>query len=306
MFKENNMLISFIILLFVVIFCFPARARLIPVNEIDEIESELYGEVEEDQEIRERLLSLEKLIYGQKQDGTIINRVERISEFVLGPETGQSLRLMVNTMEWSFLDDIGEGPLVERINNLSKEVAIEVEDVGIARLFEMLAEDLYSESDLQVGEIKVPASREVKGRLEEGFSSEENKVGDKISFRVEEDVIVDDYLVIPAGTRSELEVLRMEESGFLGRDSEVKFAVDSIQAMDGTSLNLTLPDNTVGESYSRGLAAGASLLGIVVFDNPLGLLAGVLVKGQDVTLPENSRLTFEITEDVIINSIKVK
>jgi hypothetical protein len=76
--------------------------------------------------------------------------------------------------------------------------------------------------------------------------------------------------------------------------------INDLKTIDDTVLSLNIfleKDN----SYSKEMAVGASILGIVVLNNPIGLIAGYFVQGQEQVLAAETELKVStIKEETVI------
>src|SRR5690606_35253807 len=99
-------------------------------------------------------------------------------------------------------------------------------------------------------------------------NSAQNRVGEAIPYRVARDVMVDDRLVIPAGTESEARVTKVESAGALGKSGRVELDFGTVTALDGTKIRLQVDEKSAKQNTE--LAAAASVGGLVLL-GPIGL-----------------------------------
>ena len=306
----NRRRLNFFVLLAVFILSFvtvlPAQARIIPVHRIGEVEEEIFGHKREDENLEDRVRKLDEIMFAEQQSGTIVERVERVSEYVMGSADNVSLELLINTLEWSLFESVKSGPLLERIEDISRTMSRDYEQQGVVAVMEKLATSLLPRDTIISAEKEVSPGLPITVRLQEDLISGEVSVGDMISVEVVEDVVYEDYLIISGGTESQLEVTSVKDRGFLGRDAEMSVEFSAIKALDGTRVPVQQIEELAGNTYSRELAAGAGLLGTIVLNHPLGLVAGIFVRGQEIELPANSKLLLETSAVVTVDSIKVQ
>lgn len=64
------------------------------------------------------------------------------------------------------------------------------------------------------------------------------KTGQMVDFRVINDVKAEGVVVIPAGSIAKGQIIEAEKNGFLGQPGELRVAIKSVQAVDGTYVPL--------------------------------------------------------------------
>ncbi|MFW6273603.1 MAG: hypothetical protein ACOC17_01735, partial [Halanaerobium sp.] len=129
--------------------------------------------------------------------------------------------------------------------------------------------------------------------------------GEKIPYRVLEDLIVEDTLIIPKGSIGELEVTEIEEAGRMGRDGDLKIGFPKLQTIDGTPIKVAIREEAQEKNESQKLAIGASILGTALLGLP-GVVVGFFVEGKEKEIPAGSNLYIQITESKELNGILIE
>ncbi len=306
--KRNNKFI--IIIMFLLINIFPLKtteAGILPVNQINEVEKQLYGEVQ-NQDIITRIEALEEILFGQKTTGrTLIQRSNKIIEYVLSPEENKSLLLIVNTMEWLLSNNIQRDPLVERTIKIKEtmNIDIDIREEGIKKAIDKLSVNFFEDYEITVGKGKIPEGTEVFIEIKEAISSAEVEKGQNIKFIVVEDIIINNMLAIPSGMTGEINIAEYSKAGFFGRDGSLTLEVENIETIDGNKIPLVFTEQQKPGTFSQEIAVGASILGTIVLNHPVGLLVGFFVRGQDMSIEKGKFMTLEIAEDKEFYSFQI-
>lgn len=135
---------------------------------------------------------------------------------------------------------------------------------------------------LQRGEV-------VKLELVEALSSQTNKTGDIVRFKVLSDIKVDEIIVIEAGAEALGKVEDAKPAKGWGKGGKLEISIDTIKARNGKNVPLAAE---LGDSKSWN--AGKTLIGVAAF----GLLVGGGLKGKKVHIDKGSQIEVFIAEDI--------
>ncbi len=146
--------------------------------------------------------------------------------------------------------------------------------------------------------LKLEDATPVLLRTKEELSSGTAKVGDRVPFRVTEDVKVGDMIVIQRGAEAWGVVTAVQPKARKGKAGSLDIAIQSVQLLNGESATLRAEQHSKGAGSSMGLdmlqtASSGILLPVVPF-----LL---LEKGKDVVLPAGTRLTAYVNGDAALD-----
>ena len=106
------------------------------------------------------------------------------------------------------------------------------------------------------------------------------RTGDTVNLLVTEDVKVDDKIVIKAGTHVRAVVTKAQERGMMGKAGKLGIQLDTVKAVDGTTISLSGGRTTSGKDNSRdALYAGIGLCPLFA-----------LMKGEAAFIQANTRI----------------
>lgn len=269
-----------------------ASANVTPLRSLEIVEEMLYGEPQAGS-LLERIQSVELDIYGKTQDGAVLMRIDRVLTFLQDSDGDGGLQLLLNLAEWGFSATLsGEIPMIERLQNLELVLYGEEQSGNISKRAENLMMDVWGTTKLDVKQVTLPAETLIKVALNTTINSGEAQVGDKVVYRVTEDVMVDGRVVIPAGASSMATVTEVTSAGRLGRDGRVLVDFGEISSLDGTQIALNVDETATEKNRSLEFAAGASMAGVILL-GPVGLVSGYFVRGKDVQIEANTQFYVE-------------
>jgi len=137
-------------------------------------------------------------------------------------------------------------------------------------------------------------------RTKQELSSATAKVGDRVLFRVTQDVKVRDLIVVHRGAEAWGEVTAVQQKARKGRAGSLQVAIKSAQLVNGQSAPLRAEQNVNGVGRSMGTDMGQMLAesrGIGLPFLPLVMLE----KGKDAILPENTKSTAYLNGDLLLD-----
>lgn len=115
-------------------------------------------------------------------------------------------------------------------------------------------------------EVVVPDGTEFTVVTTDEISSKTATEGDPITFKVDEDVKVNDHIVIAKGTVVKGSVTSAKKSGFFGRGGNLGIRIDSVMAVDNQKIKLRAAKGKEGSDKTGTTVA------LVVLFGPLGFL----------------------------------
>lgn len=166
--------------------------------------------------------------------------------------------------------------------------------------------------------VVIPAGTSVTVRLIDAVDSRTDKLGQTYRASLDEPVMMNGDVVIPRGVDVLAKLVSAQQSGKLSGSTEMRIALDSI-TVDGRQIPITTGE-VIRESGSRGKKAGIATGGLAAAGAVIGGLAGggrgaaigavsgagagaagsVLMKGERVQIPSESRLTFSLDQPMKI------
>ena len=166
-----------------------------------------------------RIEQVELDIYGQTQEGAVLMRIDRMLTFLQNTDVDGGLHLLLNLAEWGFSATLsGDKPMIDRLQGLELVLYGEQQSGTVSQRAERLMMDVWGTTKLDVKQVTLPAQTLVKVALNQTVDSGTAQVGDRIVYRITEDVMVDGRVVIPAGTTSVATVTEVTAAGRLGKD----------------------------------------------------------------------------------------
>jgi type IV secretory pathway VirB10-like protein len=124
----------------------------------------------------------------------------------------------------------------------------------------------------QFEQLVIPASSVVGLRVETSLSTERARLEDRVEARVTRDLLVDERVVVPAGTRAIGTVTLVERGGKMKDRARLGVRFHTLALADGTELPINTEaiyregDSPTGESARKigGAAAGGAILGALL------------------------------------------
>lgn len=280
-------------------------AGIIPLSQLGEMEKLLYGSVS-DKPILKRVDDLEKTVYNSVQSGSIVERTEKlIDDLLVSTDNSTSLLFLFNTIEWSIRGELNGGNLIKRLDGLEKMVSGEVNKGSIKSRIESLYQLTIKGQKMPVTKVESRKNQLIRVELLEKITSDTARRGEKISYRVLEDIKVKDALIIPKGSRGELEITQIEEAGKMGKDGDIKIGFPRLKTIDGSELAVAIKEKAQEENESQKFAIGASVLGTAILGLP-GVVAGYFVEGKDEEIPAGSEMYIQVTETKELSGVVIK
>jgi type IV secretion system protein VirB10 len=177
----------------------------------------------------------------------------------------------------------------------------------------------------------IPAGTTLHCRLTQTLDTRLNHPDDPLTATVAEPLIIDGHDVVPAGTKLEGRISRLQRPGRIRGVGEMRLSANKIILPDGHSfpLNAILVstyeaegakvvggEGTVKGPSSRlktleeigGGAAAGGVIGLLFHHSVLGMAIGstagfvdrVRRRGQDLTLPRGTQLNYQLTRELVI------
>jgi hypothetical protein len=134
----------------------------------------------------------------------------------------------------------------------------------------------------------VPEGTEFYVVTTEDLTSKSASPGQRVSMKVDENVLVNGVLVIAKGTPVRAEVGEAKGAGMFGKGGKLSLRIESTTAVDGQKVQLRGSPSAAGKSRTGSMVAVTALV------SPLG----VFIKGKNATYPTGTRLTV-YTDEVL-------
>ena len=136
-------------------------------------------------------------------------------------------------------------------------------------------------------EYVIPDGAELSVVTTEEISSKTASEGDAVTFKVEEDLVVNNQVVIVKGTIAKGTITSAEKSGRLGKGGKLGIRVDSTATVDGQRIKLRASQGRAGDDKTGTTVALVVLFGVF----------GFLKKGSDAKIKPGTKVKVYVDEE---------
>lgn len=154
-------------------------------------------------------------------------------------------------------------------------------------IFSIQAEKAAELKKIPEGHAYIPKDTTLNLELESEITSKKAKVGDDVPLVTTENIILNDVVIIPKGTRVNARVTKATGSGLFGRAGKLEFTIDSVQAMNGVKIPLAYTTIREAGSDDGALAVVAAV----------SVIGGLFMKGKNVSFPAGSKFAAKVVAD---------
>jgi hypothetical protein len=138
-------------------------------------------------------------------------------------------------------------------------------------------------------------------RLGRTLSSADAHAGDRVDFKVAEEVSINRIVVILRDSPASGTVIAAHKKRRMGRAGKLDVSIDSVQLADGEKVTLRAVKESQGGSHTGIMAGGMVATSLIVW--PVAPVF-LLMHGKDVTIPEGTEVTAYISGDVKLDLAK--
>jgi hypothetical protein len=279
-----------------------------PVVTQQKIEIALYGR-EASGGLVERLARVEKDLFGRELPGSLSERLNGLESFIIDGSLGQPpMVFKLGVCEWSIGHEVySQKPVSTRISQLERVLeGAATEDKPLAMRLERLISLLFPDQ-ISWAEILLPANYVFKVSFVDTIRPATAKKGDEFQLKLEENLIVDGYLVAPKGSLVFAKVESVKQPKSFGRPSEITFAFDYLDPLGPETIPVFLGDASVTKAKSDesvAAAIGTSLVGVAAL-GPAGLIGGFFVRGDAVDIPAGTPIFLETAKEMTVRAFPV-
>ena len=276
-----------------------ARLEQTPMERIAVAEQILYG-AEQEGSLVERTNKLEKELFGLPGREALMVKVDRIYTYVRDSSgSTTSLVFKMGALEWSLTQSVAKGPVKARLESLERTVAGVLGAGSIDARISRLMTITFADSALRTGTLTLPQDTLIKIRLTTALSSKNNKSGDPVEFEVAEDVHASGMLALPRGAAGRGKLNKVEQARNFGRDAKMEVIFQSVEALDRTVVPTVLGERAKKETESTATAAGAGFAGMILL-GPIGVVGAAFVHGKNIVIPAGTMLFIQTQSDATI------
>ena len=282
-----------------------AQLEQTPLEKIGAVEKILYGS-EQEGSLVERTNKLEKDLFGLPGKEALMSKVERIYVYVRDSSASTpSLIFKMGALEWSLTQSVGKGPLKSRLDTLERTVSGVMGTGSIDSRVSRLMTITFSNARLQTGMVTLPKDSLVKIKLVTPLDSKKNKTGDAVEFEVAEDLYAGGMMVLPKGAPGIGKLTKVEQAQNFGRDAKLEVNFEKVTALDLTLVPTVLGEKAKKETESTATAAGAGFAGMILL-GPIGVVGAAFVHGKNITVPAGTPLFIQTQADAELTGLIAK
>ncbi len=279
----------------------------------------------QDMTVLDKTAAVEKIFYGSEQTGSLVERAAKLEKDVYGVEskdsimekmdrlyiyakenstTAPSFLMRLNAVEWALTHSVTAQPAKNRLENLEHVLTGNVATGSFDARLNKLIKLAYTNGLIDIGNVNITKDTLVKIKIVTPLSTKTSRPGDVVIFQAVDDVYAGGELVIAKGAQGLGKVTKVEPAKNFGRDAELEISFDTIDAIDGSAVNVLLGDKAKEETKSLAKAAGASVAGMVIL-GPIGVVGGAFVHGKDVNIPADAQLYVQVKADTDVYGLHI-
>jgi len=251
----------------------------------------------------ERITKLEKDLWGKESTGSLVSRMDKLYSYCLTTnDNGPSFSIKMNAAEWSLTHAVTIEPVKSRIENLEHVLMGKASTGSFDERLNQLLKLAYTNGKPAITKIAVSKDTLLKVKIVTPLNTRTSRSGDVFTFQVSDDIYVDGSLIIPKGAQGMGKITKVEEAKNFGRDAKLQLSFDTVNAIDGSTINTILGEKAKLENKSLATAAGASVAGMVLL-GPIGIVGGAFVHGKDVNIPVGTETYLQTKEQISLYGI---
>ena len=233
----------------------------------------------------DKLAAVEVTLYGTAQTGPLADRISKLETDFGGVHatydnsTSPSLITQMNALEWTISHKVSMDCMQQRVTDMEINVYGKTTTGTFKSRVELLSEFAFGSKTIPLVQTTIQANTLAKVALVDRLNAKNLKKGDVVRFKAAEDVIEDGMLLFTEGAAGEGVVTKVSQAKNFGRNAEIEVDFKYLTAVDGRQLDMVLGEESKKSMEQLGMAAGASLAGMLVL-GPIGIIGGAFVNCQ--------------------------
>lgn len=255
-----------------------------------------------------RISRAEKDVFGRELPGSLTERQTAMLNFLeKGSATQPSLLYKLSAAEWATTKQTHpEWALARRVDSIEMTIDGTTTSGALATRTEKVMTKLLPEG-MNAAQVTVPKATVLKAALIKTLTVRNVKVNDKIILSLAEELMSNDVLIAPRGSRVFAHITTVKPPRSFGRGSVIEMAFDSFETIGPGSILIGIGDAAKKAMETDGATAGAAAasVGGAVILGPLGIATGALIRGTDNQLKEGSIFYVETSEDANVVGYKI-
>ena len=137
------------------------------------------------------------------------------------------------------------------------------------------------------GNAYIPKETVINVELVEELTSKTSRVGDEVKLKTLDNIIINDVVVVPAGSMVSGKVTKCTSSGLFGRAGKLEFAINSVKSINGIEIPLQYTDLKEAGSDDGAVAVFAAV----------SIIGGIFMKGKNVSFPAGTKMAAKVVAD---------
>ena len=270
-------------------------------DKLGAVETTLYGTVQTGA-LADRINKLEKDFEGSHTGGSMMDRINALYDATYDNSSSPSLVTQMNALEWAISHKVSMECMQQRVTDMEISVNGKASSGTFKSRVEGLSQFAFGSKTIPLVQTNVPANTLAKIALVDRVNAKNLKAGDVIRIQAAEDVVEDGMLLFTKGASGEAVVTKVSQAKNFGRNAEIEMDFKYLTSVDGRQLDIILGEESKKSMEQLGMAAGASLAGMLVL-GPIGIIGGAFVNGKNIDLPEGTELYIQTLNDEVIYAI---
>ena len=247
-----------------------------------------------------RLNQLEKDYSGRNLQEDINTRIESLRTILYDNSTTPSLIAKVNAIEWNFGHEVKSGGIENRIAELEIAILGEQSDGTIIDRVRELTRASFGRDDIPMAEVQLPADTPIKVALVYPVGTREGQVGDAVTFKVVEDVIVNGDLIFARGLYGTGIIETLTKASDWGRNGKLVVDFHKVNCIDGNEIDTYVGYEAQDLMTQNKMVAGAALVGMNIDDS----WGKNLVFGKNIEVPADTELYIQTKSLATVYALK--
>ncbi len=197
--------------------------------------------------------------------------------------------IIVGLCVFSMIAPLGSGFASAYNATDSQKKTSTVEEYGTFKKFtpSILQEEKLKVSTIPKGEAYIPKGTVIDVELTSEISSKTCHKGDIVPLQTLSNLVINDVMIIPAGTKVNGVVTVARKNGMFGRSGKLEFTINEVKTLN----NIKVPLQYVGKKKA-GDDGGAVAVAAAVT-----LVGGLFMKGKNVSFPAGTEFEATVSSD---------
>lgn len=259
------------------------------LEKTDAMEVTVYGQVQQGA-IVDRAGQLELTLKGHEEGGAIGSIVNRLYNIIEDNGATPTLRTTVDMLQWTYDGTVTHHSMIKKMDSLERAILGRVSEEPLETRVKAMSKILLgADKELTFQNATISQTEPFKVKINEPISTEKNSEGDTFTFTVAEDIMDGNLLVVPEGTKGTGVITKLKHARSFGRPAEINLAFNNISTVSGDMFNAEQGKEAKERSKDEMKAAGASVAGVAIL-GPIGVVGGFFIKGSAIEYPQGQAM----------------